>query len=135
VTAFRLDEKAGTLTALETLPTLPPGFKGKNTCADIEVTPDGKYLYASNRGHDSLAGYAIDMASGKLTALGQTPTEKTPREFAIDPSGKYAYAAGQDSGKLASYRIDPGTGKLEALDVYPVGKGPAWVLIVRLPGT
>ena len=81
---------------------------------------------------NSLARYAIDKKTGRLTPLGQTATEKTPREFAIDPSGRFLYAAGQDSGKLAAYRIDLATGELTAIEKYEVGKGPAWVLVVRV---
>lgn len=132
-TAFQFNSQTGALTALQTLPTLPADFTGNNTCADIEITPDGKFLYASNRGHDSLARYAIDAATGRLTALGHTPTEKTPREFAIDPTGRFLIAAGQSSNRLAVYRLDPATGALAPLAVHPCGKSPAWVLITALP--
>ena len=119
------------MTPLHTLSTLPAGYTKANSCADLEITPDGKFVYCSNRGHDSLAGFAVDAETGRLTALGQTPTEKTPRNFDIDPTGNYVFAAGQDSGRLASYRL--GTdGKLTPLAVYEVGKSPSWVLILRL---
>lgn len=131
VTALAFDRKGGVLTALQTLPTLPADFTGKNTCADIHVTPDGKFLYASNRGHDSLAGYAVDAKSGRLTALGNFATEKTPREFDIDPGGQFLFAAGQGSDRLAAYRIEA-DGKLTPLKTYDVGKSPAWVLAVKL---
>jgi 6-phosphogluconolactonase len=131
VTAFRHDKSSGALAELQTLPTLPPDFKGKNTCADIEITPTGDFLFASNRGHDSLARYSVDKKTGRLTPLGQTKTEKTPREFALDPSGRFLYSAGQDSGKLAAYKID-GIGDLTEIEKYDVGKGPAWVLVVKL---
>ncbi len=132
-TAFQFNSSTGTLTALQTLPTLPADFTGNNSCADIEITPDGKFLYGSNRGHDSLARYAIDAATGRLTALGHTPTEKTPREFAIDPTGRLLLAAGQSSNRLAVYRLDPATGALSPLAAHPCGKSPAWVLITALP--
>ena len=131
VTACRLDKQSGTLAALQTIPTLPGDFTGNNTCAHIETTPDGKYLYASNRGHDSLAVFSIDAETGKLTSLGQQPTEKTPRAFAIDPSGKFLIAAGQGSNQLAAYRVGQ-DGRLQPLAVYPGGKSPAWVQIVPL---
>jgi 6-phosphogluconolactonase len=131
VTATRLDTQQGTLMPFQTISTLPSDFSGNNTCAHIEITPDGKFLYASNRGHDSLACYSIDSRNGRLTLLGNAPTEKTPRAFNLDPSGKYLYAAGQASGKLVSYRVQS-SGQLEAMKVYDVGKGPAWVLVVRL---
>lgn len=132
-TAYSFDESKGTLETLQTLPTLPADFTGKNTCADIEITPDGKYLYSSNRGHDSLAGYQIDPTTGRMTSIGHTPTEKTPREFAIDPSGKFVFSCGQASGKMIAYRLDSATGKLNPLKTYDVGKGPAWVLVLRFP--
>jgi 6-phosphogluconolactonase len=130
VTAYRFDPSKCTLEALETHSTLPKEFDGRNSCADIEITPDGKFLYASNRGHDSLAGFAVDAETGRLKPLGQTPTEKTPREFALDPTGRYVHAAGQESGKLATYRLDSQSGALEPLGVQLVGKGPAWVLLI-----
>lgn len=130
--AYKLDKKTGVLTALQTISTLPEGSTVKNTCADIHVTPNGKFLYASNRGHDSIACFAIDGATGKLTSLGQQPTEKTPREFDVDPTGNFLIAAGQASDKLATYRINQTSGKLEPLATYAVGKGPAWVLTVTL---
>ena len=112
---------------------MPDNFSGQNTCADIHVTPDGKFVYCSNRGHDSLAGFRVDPATGRLTALGATPTEKTPREFAIDPTGQYVYSAGQASGRMQAYKLDRASGRLDKLRVYDVGKGPAWVLVARLP--
>jgi arylsulfatase A-like enzyme/6-phosphogluconolactonase (cycloisomerase 2 family) len=132
VSGFRI-EPSGAATHVQTISTLPEGYQGNNTCAHIETTPDGKLLYASNRGHDSLAIYKVDPETGKLTAAGHQPTEKTPRSFTIDPSGRYVYSAGQGSNKLAAYRIDPATGKLATLATYDVGPGPSWVQVVRLP--
>lgn len=133
VTAYKLDPKLGTLTPFQTISTLPAGFEGNNTCADIELSPSGKNLYASNRGHNSIACYSVDQKTGRLTALEQEPTEDTPRSFNIDPTGTYLYAAGQRNGKLAAYRISPQTGKLKRLATYEVGKSPSWVEIVKFP--
>jgi 6-phosphogluconolactonase len=115
VTGFGYDPQTGTLGPIETLSTLPAdvtertGFSG----AEIAVHPSGRFLYASNRGHDSIAGYAIDAATGKLTLLGVEPAEvKTPRHFTIAPGGKYLLAAGQSSGTVAVLVIDQTTGKL-----------------------
>ena len=83
---------------MQTLSTLPADFKGKNTTAEVKVHPSGKFVWVSNRGHDSLAGFAIDGA-GKLSPLGQTPTEKTPRSFEIEPDGRYVFGAGEGSGQ------------------------------------
>lgn len=130
VTCCRLDPSRGTLAAFQTIPTLPDDFKGNNTCAHIETTPDGKYLYASNRGHDSLAIFAINAETGKLTALGHQPTEKTPRAFAINHDGTYLIAAGQGSNQMATYRIGS-SGLLQPVAVTPTGKSPAWVQFIR----
>jgi 6-phosphogluconolactonase len=110
---------------------LPKDFRGTNACAEIRVHPSGKFLYVSNRGHDSIAAFGVK-DDGKLAVLGQTATEKTPRSFDLDPAGKYLFAAGESSGKLAGYRVDPGTGGLTRLATYDVGKMPWWVLAVDL---
>ncbi len=134
VTALDYDAAKGALTPRQTLSTLPADAAVKNSCADIHVTPDGRYVYASNRGHDSLAGFSIDQATGQLTAVGHTPTEKTPRSFAIDPAGKFVFVGGQGSHQLAAYRLDAVSGALQPLKTYETEKGPAWVLILPLPG-
>ncbi|MBW3542090.1 MAG: lactonase family protein [Planctomycetes bacterium] len=129
VTLWSFDGEAGTLSPIQTLSTLPEGFDGSNTCADVQLTPDGRYVYVSNRGHDSLAGFAIDERDGRLKSLGQTPTERTPRSFAIDAAGAHVYGAGQASGKLAAYHIGK-DGGLERFATYDVGSGPTWVQVV-----
>jgi 6-phosphogluconolactonase len=132
VTAYELNPKTGTLTAMQTVSTLPANFKGTNACAEIRIHPSGKFLYVANRGNDSIAGFDVD-AAGKLTARGQTPTEKTPRSFDLDPDGRFLFAAGESSGKLAAYRIDDKTGGLERIAAYDIGPMPWWVLVVRMP--
>jgi 6-phosphogluconolactonase len=128
VDAFRYNKKEGTLAGpFQEITTKPSDFNSDNTCADIHITPNGKYLYASNRGHDSLAGYAVDQKTGILTPIGWFATEKEPREFAIDPSGEFVIAAGESSGRIALYRIKDG-GKLAQLKTYEVGHWPVWVL-------
>jgi 6-phosphogluconolactonase len=112
VTTFRWDASKGALESTDTLSALPAGYTGPKSGAEIAVHPTGKFLYTSNRGHDSIAMYAI-AADGKLTASGHEPTRgKTPRNFAIDPSGKFLLAANQDSSTIAVFRIDEKTGKL-----------------------
>lgn len=112
VTGFKWNEATGTLTEIETVSTLPPDFKGTNNCAEILVHPSGKFVYASNRGQDSIAAFSI-AGDGKMTPLGNTPTQgKTPRNFRIDPSGTWLIAANQDSGNLVVFGIDKSTGKL-----------------------
>lgn len=133
VTAYALDMKAGTLKPVQTISTLPEGFKGKNACAEIKVHPTGKFLYVSNRGHDSIACFKVDPKDGKLASLGQEPTEATPRSFDLDPSGKFLLAAGEASAKLAVYGIDGAGGTLKRLHAYEVGKQPWWVMAVAGP--
>ena len=129
VTAYALDRSTGLLRALQTVSTLPEGYSGENSCAQIRMTPSSRFLYAPNRGHDSIAAFSVDDSTGLLTAIGHTPTERMPRAFDIDPSGRFLYAAGLETGRLASYAIDQGSGALTPLDVYTVGDGPMWVLV------
>lgn len=132
ITAYAIDADEK-LSPIETVSTLPVDYKEKNTTAEVKVHPSGKFAWVSNRGHDSLAGFTIDAASGKPTALGQTPTEKTPRSFEIDPSGKYVFGAGEGSGVLQAYRLDPTSGTLTPTQKYPLGKSLTWVKAVELP--
>jgi len=115
VTAFRHDPKTGELKEIQTVSTLPAGLAvqpGYST-AEIEVHPSGKFLYGSNRGHDTIAVFAIDAKKGTLTPVEHVSTRgKTPRNFALDPTGKYLLAANQDSNTVAVFRVDPATGRL-----------------------
>ena len=130
VTAYRYDPSTG-LTPYQTLSTLPADFKDRNTTADVKVHPSGKFVWVSNRGHDSLACFAID-DKGQLSARGHTPTEKTPRSFDIEPSGRYALGAGEGSGKLAVFEIDQESGALGRKETYDVGRSLTWVLTIKL---
>lgn len=113
VTAFSYDAAGGVLRALQTLSTLPKDFKGENTTAEVQVHPSGKFLYGSNRGHDSIAVFAIHARNGTLTPTEHVLTQgKTPRNFAIDPTGSYLFAANQDSNNIVVFRIDSQTGHL-----------------------
>ena len=95
----------GTLSPVETVPTLPSGWEGENTTADIHTSPDGAYMYASNRGHDSLVIYSIDQSTGKMSFIGHESTQgKTPRNFAITPDGKFLLAENQDSDTIVSFK-------------------------------
>ena len=131
VTGYNLDPGTGGLSPFQTVTTLPSGFEERNSCSQIQITPNGRYVYAPNRGHDSIAGFAV-AADGSLTPLGQTPSEAVPRAFGIDPTGSYLYSAGLESGKLAAFHIDDGTGALERIGTYDAGQGPMWVLIVEV---
>ena len=134
VTAYNLDTSTGTLTAFQTLSTLPDDYEGRNSCAQIQISPNGRFLYAPNRGHNSIACFTVDASNGHLTSIGRVPTEAVPRAFSIDPDGSFLFAAGLETGRLASYRIDGESGELQPLEVYDVGKGPMWVQFIRLPG-
>ena len=111
VTAYRLDRASGTLSAVETTPSLPKGVTVRNTCSQIYLTPSG---------------------TGRLTPAGHAPTEAVPTAFGLDSSGTFLYAAGTASGRLASYRVDGETGALAPLEIYTVGRRPAAVLAVPL---
>ncbi|WP_179404482.1 lactonase family protein [Burkholderia guangdongensis] len=112
---------------------LPPGFAGARPwAADLHLTPDGRFLYASERTSSTLAAYRVDPASGRLTHVASCETEAQPRGFNIDPSGNYLLAVGQLSTRMSVYRIDRETGALQLLARYPVGRNPNWIEIVAL---
>ncbi len=109
--AFAYDAAAGGLQHLQTLPTLPEGWEGTNYPADVHVSACGRFLYGSNRGHDSIATYAIDADTGLLTLGGVTPCGGAwPRNFALDPSGAFLLAANQNSDTIVTYRLDADSG-------------------------
>jgi 6-phosphogluconolactonase len=113
VTVFSYQAAKGALAELQNIPTLPKDFTGRSTSAEIVVDRAGKFLYTSNRGHDSIAIFAIDSKKGTLTLLENVPTQgKTPRNFAIDPTGQYLFAANQDTNNIVIFRVDAKTGKL-----------------------
>jgi 6-phosphogluconolactonase len=113
VTAMDYDPERGVLKPVQTVSTLPQGFKGETTCAEVQVHPSGKFLYGSNRGHNSIAVFAIDADTGRLKPVGrQTLDIKTPRNFGIDPTGKFLVVANQDSNSMVVFRINAETGDL-----------------------
>jgi 6-phosphogluconolactonase len=122
VTALAYDAAHGILKDSQTISTLPKDFQGENSTAEVQVEPKGLFLYGSNRGHDSIAIFAINAKDGKLSPVGQVSTQgKTPRNFGIDPTGSYLLAANQDSHSIVVFRIDPKSGRLtptgQVLDV------------------
>jgi 6-phosphogluconolactonase len=132
VSAFGYDSAKGELTPLQTLRALPTGFTGTSYTAEIEVSPDGRYLYGSNRGHDSLAVFRIDAASGRLTADGHVPIGGSwPRHFKIDASGRVLIAAHQKGGTIGFFRLDSKTGQPSPLGSTVAVDQPACVLPVR----
>ena len=113
ITAFAYDGSAGTLAAMETVTTLPDGYDEVSHTADIHITDDGRFLYGSNRGHDSLAMYAVDGESGRLAPLGIVPTGgENPRNFGIDPTNSFVLVGNQSSDTVTYHRLDPDTGLL-----------------------
>lgn len=151
VTTLSLDATTGTLKELDSVSALPadsklgpgmprgavgaPGAPPRNTdndiwASDLHLTPDGRFLYAAERTSSTLGAFRVDAASGKLTWLSSTPTEKQPRGFAIDPAGRFMVVSGEKSDMIASYAIDAATGALKPVGRYPTGKGSNWVEIV-----
>ena len=113
IAAFDWDGDKGSFHELQTIATLPKDFKGENSTAELVVHPSGRYLYGSNRGHDSIAVYAIDPAKGMLTLIEDVPTlGKEPRNFALDPTGAYLFAANQNSNTVVVFRVNPSNGRL-----------------------
>jgi 6-phosphogluconolactonase len=128
---FPWDAKTGTLKKeVQVTTSLPRGFEGKPWAADLHLTPDGRFLYASERTTSTLAAFSVDPRTGMLTPIDSYPTEKQPRGFNIDPTGRYLLSVGQLSNSMTSYSIDKATGKLAKLKEYPVGKNPNWIEIV-----
>jgi 6-phosphogluconolactonase len=146
VTTFALDGATGLLTEIDTAPGVPPEAKlvpgavrvaqsPRNTdndiwAADVHMTPDGRFMYMSERTGSTLALFNVNAATGKLTYVASTPTEKQPRGFAIHPNGRFLVATGEKSETISVYAIDPATGALRLLQKYPTGKGANWVEIV-----
>jgi 6-phosphogluconolactonase len=115
VTVFGYDPKRGALSEVQSLPTLPADFASESTCAEVQIHPSGKFVYGSNRGHDSIAIFGVDLKSGKLHVIAYESTRgKTPRHFAIDPSAKWLLAENQGSDSVVVFALDPKTGKLSA---------------------
>ncbi|MEZ5666320.1 MAG: lactonase family protein [Alphaproteobacteria bacterium] len=115
MTAYAYDADSGTVAEINTLSTLPAGFAGRSSCAEVQIAPDGRHLYGSNRGHDSIAIFAIDPADGAIAAIGHESTRGAiPRNFEIDPTGAFLAAANQDTGNIVMFRRDADSGLLSA---------------------
>ncbi len=115
VTAFSIDLKAGSLKKLQTISTLPKDYKGENDDAELHIHPNGKFVYASNRGHNTIAVFAVDPAKGTLTQVQDEPTQgEIPRSFELDPTGKFLFAENEKSNSVVIFRIDEKTGRLTA---------------------
>jgi 6-phosphogluconolactonase len=132
LTAYTYDAAKGSLTEIQTLSTLPQDFSGENSCADLHISADGKFIYGSNRGHDSIVVFGFNQGNGKLTYIENVATGgKTPRNFTLDPSGKFLLVANQNTNNIVSFKIDNKTGKLT-----PTGKTtqvPSPVCLLMVP--
>ena len=114
ITAFSCDKKSGALGEIQTVSTVPTGFTGANTCADLHLAPGGNFLYGSNRGHDSIVSFKVDRQTGKLEFVEHVASGgKKPRNFVVDPTGNFLLAANQDSDNISVFRLDETTGKLK----------------------
>jgi 6-phosphogluconolactonase len=156
VTCYHLDRRSGLLTEGEAFASVPPAaglhprrprsptVPGMPTpapadlekaiwAADIHMTPDGRFLYASERTTSTVAAFAIDQHSGRLTTIDSIETETHPRGMRIDPSGRYLLVAGLDSHHLSVYAIDEATGRLSRPRRYEMGRAPNWIEVLRLP--
>jgi 6-phosphogluconolactonase len=113
IEAFNWDARAGTLSPFQTVSTLPADFKGENACAELEIHPNGRFLYGANRGHDSVAVFAINQATGVLTPVEYHPSGgRTPRNFTFDPTAQWILLTNQDSGNAVVFRVDAASGRL-----------------------
>jgi 6-phosphogluconolactonase len=131
VTAHRFDAEHGTLEIFQNISTLPLDYTEGGATAHVEVHPNGKWVYASNRGHDSIVGFNID-PGGALSPFGHVSVPASPRSFNIDPTGEYLYCAGEAANIMTCYRVDTASGELHALADYAVGKQPFWVMATPL---
>jgi 6-phosphogluconolactonase len=114
ITSFTYNRDNGQLTSIETVPTLPSDYTSENSCAEIAVSSDGKFLYGSNRGHDSIVVYAINETTGKLSLVEHVSVEgQHPRHFALTPNGNYLIAANRDTNNIVTFRVDKESGKLQ----------------------
>lgn len=134
IDVLALDAETGTLRCLQTVSALPSGFEGEPWAADLHLRPDGGFLYASERRSHTLASFAVDAATGRLTPLGHKATEEQPRGFGITPDGAFLIVAGEVSHHLSVYRIDAHTGALHLASRCPAGRAPNWIECVEVTG-
>lgn len=134
ITSFAYDAPNGQLTTLETVSTLPEGFEGENGCAEIAVSADGKFIYGSNRGHDSIAVFAVEEETGLLKPVQHVSTEGGhPRHFALMPDGQYLLAANRDSNNIVTFRVHPENGTLQFTGSSITVSKPVCIMPVYLP--
>lgn len=132
VDVLAVDPATGALRCVQSLSALPPGFAGEPWAAELRLTPDARFLFTSERRSSTLAGFAVDAASGRLAPIGHWPTQAQPRGFAISPSGRWLIAAGQLSHTVGVLAIDPHSGQLDPRHEHAVGRNPNWVEAIAL---
>jgi 6-phosphogluconolactonase len=132
VDTMSIDPASGALTPVATASMLPTGYRETPTAADIHITSDGRFLYASERTASFITVFAVDGASGRLTPIDWVQTEASPRGFAIDPNDRFVLVAGQFSGRMSVYAIDQVSGKLRKTDEFAVGTNPNWIEILEV---
>lgn len=128
--AYSVDRTTGGLHEVQYESLVPAGFTGRAMGADIHLTPDGAYVYASVRKTDTITAFRLDPTTGLMSRVGDFEVEDYPRGFAIAPSGRFLICAGQNSNRISAYAIAPATGGLTLVERYPVGKRPSWIEIV-----
>jgi len=134
MTALSYDAAKGKLTSIQALSTLPAGYEGQNTCAEVQVAPSGKFVYGSNRGHDSIVTFRV-AGDGKLSLVGhQSTMGKTPRHFQVEPTGRLLLAANQDSGTIVTFYVDAEKGTLTPTGKTVTVDSPEYVGVVYLAG-
>ncbi|MBV9948833.1 MAG: lactonase family protein [Myxococcales bacterium] len=135
MTALAFDAGAGTLSPIETQSTLPSGYSGQDTAAEVWVHPSGAWVFGSNRGDDSIVVFGVDPATGKLARKGHTKTGGAhPRDFALDPTGRFLYVANQKSNAVVPFRFDPASGELSATAAPVEVTGASYIGLFRVPG-
>jgi len=133
-TTYRWEDKDGTLTPTQVITTLPPEFTGYSTTAEIAVTPDGRFVYSSNRGHDSIAIYGANATSGTLTSVGWEPTQgSTPRFIGLDPTGRFLYAANEAGDTVVTFAVEASTGKLASTGQVVKNGSPVTITFAGAP--
>jgi 6-phosphogluconolactonase len=133
VDTYGFDAARGLLTLTSSAKVAPSDVVGTPAPADLHVTPNGRFLYVSERTSNTIAGYRVDAETGALTLISHTPTETKPRGFAIDPRGRYLLAVGEISNAMTSYAIDQETGQLSPVFHLPMGQDPNWIEIIDIP--
>jgi 6-phosphogluconolactonase len=133
-TTYRWEDKDGTLTPTQVITTLPPEFTGYSTTAEIAVTPDGRFVYCSNRGHDSIAIYSVNATNGTLTSVGWEPTQgPTPRFIGLDPAGRFLYAANEAGDTVVTFAVETSSGKLASTGQVVKNGSPVTIVFAGAP--